>query len=207
MQLSNLKPSEARELNSDIGNHDFDEMLKQYLLKGGSSIAELDEVFATGMQLRMYANVRKAISEFDFPNTPRAIAFQGDLRKAVDVSHGHVDRNYVRQLLKYTQMDKPTEDQIFLLYTAIGKRLIESGLMDDTYRVASFNKYGVRVKSYYFDNREAVSFEPDSDFVGFCGWADPKHTAPILDGVIDWVNEVTGYDGFYKMLDDFTVSS
>ncbi len=47
----------------------------------------------------------------------------------------------------------------------------------------------IRCRSHYFDNREAVSFNPDG-FIGFAGWADDTHIRPILDGFVSWIGKL-----------------
>jgi len=41
------------------------------------------------------------------------------------------------------------------------------------------------LNSHYFTQRECISFNEDG-FIGFCGWADLKNTAPILRAFIKW---------------------
>jgi hypothetical protein len=113
-----------------------------------------------------------------------------------------LDRVYVRALLRYTQMNHPTDDQIVLLHGCIARRLISAGLMRGSYKIGNVTGRSIRVKSDYFDSREAVTFNDDG-FVGFAGWADENNVQPILWGVVDWVNEVTGYDGSDKTHEDF----
>ncbi|MCS0459491.1 hypothetical protein [Rhizobium favelukesii] len=51
--------------------------------------------------------------------------------------------------------------------------------------------YGqITCKSYYFNKREAVSFNPDG-FIGFAGWADENNVQPILTAFCRWVAEMT----------------
>lgn len=45
-------------------------------------------------------------------------------------------------------------------------------------------------KSFYFEKREAITFNPDG-FIGFAGWADDKNVVPILDGFLEWVKAVS----------------
>lgn len=45
------------------------------------------------------------------------------------------------------------------------------------------------VNSYYFEQRECISFNRDG-FIGFCGWADDVNTRPILDTFCAWVDAV-----------------
>lgn len=46
---------------------------------------------------------------------------------------------------------------------------------------------GIKCRSFYFNDREAVSFNPDG-FIGFAGWADSTNIRPILDGFEQWVD-------------------
>lgn len=113
-----------------------------------------------------------------------------------------LDRNFVRKLLKFTQMDHPTEDQITLLHGCLARALIEFDGISGSYRVGDIVGRSIRVKSHYFDSREGVTFGSDG-FVGFAGWADETNIQPILWGVVDWVKEVTGFDASEKFLTDF----
>lgn len=47
----------------------------------------------------------------------------------------------------------------------------------------------MRCKSYYFDDRQAITFESDG-FVGFAGWADSTNVQPFLKAFMDWLDEV-----------------
>lgn len=47
----------------------------------------------------------------------------------------------------------------------------------------------INCKSFYFDDREAVTFNSD-EFVGFAGWADDRNVQPILSGFCSWVDEM-----------------
>ncbi|MCW3783566.1 hypothetical protein [Defluviimonas salinarum] len=44
-------------------------------------------------------------------------------------------------------------------------------------------------RAYYFDRREAVTFNRDG-FIGFAGWADEKNVQPILSAFRAWVDEL-----------------
>ena len=48
---------------------------------------------------------------------------------------------------------------------------------------------GIRCQAFYFDDREAVSFNDDG-FIGFAGWADNINVQPILNGFCAWVDEL-----------------
>ncbi len=79
----------------------------------------------------------------------------------------------------------------------INEQMIESGLMDNSYRCKQrpvFSPDGrfwaaIRCKAFYFDNREAVSFNPDG-FIGFAGWSDGKNIKPILKGFSEWIDDM-----------------
>lgn len=47
------------------------------------------------------------------------------------------------------------------------------------------------VNSFYFTQREAVSFNGDG-FIGFAGWADDGNVQPILDAFIEWCDYMEG---------------
>ena len=49
---------------------------------------------------------------------------------------------------------------------------------------------GVWCNAFYFEDREAISFNPDG-FVGFAGWAGSENAQPIVDGFVLWVKELT----------------
>lgn len=83
-----------------------------------------------------------------------------------------------------------------LLRNAINEKMRAGGYVRGTLRCKQrpFRKpsgtgiyAGIRCKSYYFDDREAVSFNPDG-FVGFAGWADDENVQPILAGFMEWLN-------------------
>lgn len=46
----------------------------------------------------------------------------------------------------------------------------------------------LRCDGAYFHGREAISFNSDG-FIGFCGWADSKNTAPFLRAFSRWMGE------------------
>ncbi len=71
----------------------------------------------------------------------------------------------------------------------IDHKMRASGLIRNTYRMRRTK--ALRCKSYYFDDREAVTFNRDG-FIGFAGWADDENVQPILRGFIEWVNTFPG---------------
>ena len=85
------------------------------------------------------------------------------------------------------------------LRVIINRKMKQSGLIDNNLRcnprvtlsALSYGLYGeIKCHSFYFKNREAVSFNPDG-FIGFAGWSDETNVQPILEGFIDWINELT----------------
>jgi hypothetical protein len=38
----------------------------------------------------------------------------------------------------------------------------------------------------YFDKREAISFNLNSKFIGFCGWASGCNRIPFIKGFVKW---------------------
>jgi hypothetical protein len=49
----------------------------------------------------------------------------------------------------------------------------------------------LRCKGFYFDDREAVTFNEDG-FVGFAGWADDTNVRPVVAGFSKWLGEFAG---------------
>ncbi|PHR58761.1 MAG: hypothetical protein COA47_10165 [Robiginitomaculum sp.] len=92
-----------------------------------------------------------------------------------------------------------TRENVQELRYIINKKMMGSKLLDDSYRCRPRCQFqpdnaggfwaGIRCKSRYFGDREAVSFNRDG-FIGFGGWADDKNVVPIVDGFEQWVNEV-----------------
>lgn len=77
----------------------------------------------------------------------------------------------------------------------IDGKMKESELISGTFRTVSrLSKAGgsvsIRCKSRYFDDREAVTFNPDG-FIGFAGWADDTNIKPILEAFNEWVQDMT----------------
>ena len=83
------------------------------------------------------------------------------------------------------------------LRIVINRHLKTSGLMNNSYRCFPRVKlrevpYGshklcgeIWCNSFYFQKREAVTFNPDG-FIGFAGWADDENVKPIVGGFIEW---------------------
>jgi len=84
----------------------------------------------------------------------------------------------------------------------VNRKMVSSGLFDDTYRCkqrpyihqdtpsSEFSRFyaGIKCKAFYFDDRECISFNPDG-FIGFAGWASDGNVQPILEGFIEWVKD------------------
>ena len=49
----------------------------------------------------------------------------------------------------------------------------------------------IRVDGGYFEDREAISFNPDG-FIGFAGWADSSNIRPFLRAFARWMSEWMG---------------
>lgn len=87
------------------------------------------------------------------------------------------------------------------LRTLINMSMKDAGRLDGTLRckqrgTITLSKTGrffaeIRCRAFYFDDREAVSFNDDG-FIGFAGWADNINVQPILSGFCAWVDELKG---------------
>lgn len=97
--------------------------------------------------------------------------------------------------LSYAALSKASMQR---LRTLVNDRMTASGLIKGTFRCrqrgvvqkTSHGRYAeLRCKSFYFDNREAITFNDDG-FIGFAGWADDTNIQPILEGFRDWVAEM-----------------
>ena len=86
------------------------------------------------------------------------------------------------------------------LRTIINQRMKDSGLIRGSFRCRQRGVIkrsrtgrffaGITCRAFYFDDREAVSFNDDG-FIGFAGWADNENVQPILRGFCDWVKEIS----------------
>ena len=82
------------------------------------------------------------------------------------------------------------------LRAMIDRAMRASGLMQGSYRAhqrfllhleAPQPWADLRCRSLYFNDRQAITFEPDG-FVGFAGWADQWNVQPILTAFCRWVD-------------------
>lgn len=76
-----------------------------------------------------------------------------------------------------------TPDNLRDLRRCIDQKLRASGLIKNTFRMRKTKE--LRCRSFYFDDREAVTFNRDG-FIGFAGWAGNENVQPILEGFIEW---------------------
>ncbi len=96
-----------------------------------------------------------------------------------------------------------TRENLQWLRNAVNDEMKASGLFKDSYRCKQrpFMQHRengnlcarVECKAYYFENREAVSFNPDG-FIGFAGWSSDTNVQPVLRGFISWVKEISVKD-------------
>lgn len=104
--------------------------------------------------------------------------------------------NEARALFASAKLDYSvlTPSNLQRLRTRINSRMVASGLIKGTFRCRQRAVvrpgYGeIRCKSFYFDSREAVTFNSDG-FIGFAGWADETNVQPVLAGFADWVKDM-----------------
>lgn len=105
-------------------------------------------------------------------------------------------RDQARDLFTTAKLDYSviTPENLQRLRALINRQMEEGGGIKGTYRCrqrATIRKgfAEIRCKSFYFDNREAISFNPDG-FIGFAGWADDSNVQPVLAGFANWVKEL-----------------
>lgn len=114
-------------------------------------------------------------------------------------------RDDARELFKAAGLtyESVTRESLKRLRSLINQRMRDSRLFKGTFRckqraVLYENPHGrhgdIRCRAYYFDDREAVTFNADG-FIGFAGWASDENVQPILFGFADWVREMSGVAG------------
>lgn len=119
-----------------------------------------------------------------------------------------MDRVQARAIFKEVGLtyDMLTPANVQRLRAHINEQMKSDGLIQGTLRchqrgVRKNTPNGlyvtIRCKAYYFDDREAVSFNPDG-FIGFAGWASENNVQPILVGFVNWVEEMKLKKGFKK---------
>jgi hypothetical protein len=109
-------------------------------------------------------------------------------------------RERARQLfkksgIKYLDL---TRKDLQRLRNIINAKMVASEVIEGTLRcrqrpymrVSAGRPYGgIRCRSFYFDDREVVTFNPDG-FLGFAGWAADGNVQPILHGFVEWLKEM-----------------
>lgn len=112
-----------------------------------------------------------------------------DALKAKMQSNELLDRDEVRAI---HDGSIPDFDQASELRDMINRQMLDDALMDGTFHMchpstirATETTVYLRCRSYYFDDRQAVTFEKKG-FLGFAGWADSQHVQPILRGFVLW---------------------
>ncbi|WP_417261640.1 hypothetical protein [Celeribacter sp.] len=114
---------------------------------------------------------------------------------AENLTREHVRKAYAESGLDHFPL---TFERMAVLRDVINSEMLAAGLMHGTYhmahpsriRIHGSNCSELRCVSYYFDDREAVTFNGDG-FVGFAGWADETNVQPILRGFLKWIKEET----------------
>lgn len=103
--------------------------------------------------------------------------------------------------LDYTSLTRPNLQR---LRNLINDNMVSGELFNRSYRckqrpfihpdtpASEFSRFyaGIRCNAFYFEDREAVSFNPDG-FVGFAGWASDDNVQPILEGFTEWIKELS----------------
>lgn len=124
-----------------------------------------------------------------------------ELEKERIEAPGKRTRDHARQAFQDAGLNYGyvTEESLQRLRNLINDKMTASGLMNGTYRCrqkttlqnVGNRKFfaGITCQAFYFDKREAVSFNRDG-FIGFAGWSDDTNVQPILAGFLEWVNEL-----------------
>ena len=96
------------------------------------------------------------------------------------------------------------ENDVYMLAMLVGEELCRHNLKDvdgktsacemslgklDTRAVGAYVRDAyIRVDGPYFEDREAISINPDG-FIGFAGWADSRNERPVVCAVARWLDE------------------
>ena len=100
-------------------------------------------------------------------------------------------RKKFNKLFKYENLKE--QDIYLLIYFLQNELDVFDNLEMKTYKTKINIKKGefisayIRVKSDYFKDREAISFN-DEGFIGFAGWADDVNIVPVVAGFNKWVD-------------------
>ena len=101
---------------------------------------------------------------------------------------------FKKSKLEYRNINRKNLQQ---LRNLMNDKMKESGCFNGTFRckqrpfLRKGDQFfaGIRCKAFYFEDREAISFNNDG-FIGFAGWADENNVQPILAGFSEWVDEM-----------------
>lgn len=120
-----------------------------------------------------------------------------------------MSRNDARHLFRETgaTYSNLTVDDLRDLGAILDAEMTASGLFGGTFKMNKPIKMvdwpngwaALTCRSYYFDKREAVTFNSDG-FVGFGGWADDENIQPILSGFRKWCVELAAVRAISKEL-------
>ena len=102
------------------------------------------------------------------------------------IYEGDIETLYmlVNRAVKKFANARPVKDSITTMH--MSKRVKVDKRTNGTIRGAY-----LYVNSYYFTQREAVSFNPDG-FIGFAGWASDINVQPFIEGFLDWCDYMEG---------------
>lgn len=126
--------------------------------------------------------------------TTKAAEVAGRLDGPVRLTRNEARATYDAAGLTYAVI---TDKNLQRLRGLINQKMKASELIKGTYRCHQRpsirrDKYlfaQIKCKSFYFSEREAVTFNSDG-FIGFAGWADDNNVQPILSGFVEWVQEL-----------------
>lgn len=121
---------------------------------------------------------------------------------------GRVYRNKARESFKQSGLtyDDLTRKNLQRLRNIINVKMVQGKYIRGTFRckqrpfiqvIDSGKLYaGIKCEAFYFNDRgdvecsrEVVTFNSDG-FIGFAGWADEYNIKPIIEGFIEWVEEL-----------------
>jgi len=108
----------------------------------------------------------------------------------------NLSRDAAREVFKKSGLTYSvlTRGNLKRLRNLINSRMVQSGLIKGSFRCHQRAKFfdggaEIKCKAYYFNQREAVTFNDDG-FIGFAGWADDENIQPVIQGFLKWVEEL-----------------
>jgi len=104
------------------------------------------------------------------------------------LSYSDLTKNNLKKLREFIQ------EETYPLLADKSYHMIRELRMDDLIKIVYKNKRKkdiieeayLFINGSYFKLREAVSFNGDNQFIGFCGWADGCNRIPIIRGFVKW---------------------